>query len=127
MKRAFCTLGLLAAGLLTAGCQMKQPPKPDAVSHAPLVVDEAMQQRQWPVTVCHFQNGQTPAWPTATLFVHRTNEAVWQATVTDTPMFMANVMTIPVVSIFTPPWQRVIYPSGVIEASYNAMPPLPPK
>ncbi|HSV13672.1 MAG TPA: hypothetical protein VLI90_05395, partial [Tepidisphaeraceae bacterium] len=50
--------GLLAIAL---GCEVKQPPKPDAVSHSPLVVDDAMRHRQWPTSVAHYANGQTVA------------------------------------------------------------------
>src|SRR5438270_704595 len=52
---------------LAAGCEVKQPPPPEPVSHAPLVVDPAMQHRQWPVSVAHYANGSTVAWPTGAL------------------------------------------------------------
>ena len=109
------------------GCAVKQPPPPEEVSNAPLVVDDAMQHRQWPVSPVRYANGQTVAWPTATLLVHRYDEPVWQASLTDTPMFVGNVLAVPVVYLFTPPWQPVAYPRGEVPASYNAMPPLPPK
>jgi hypothetical protein len=97
------------------------------VSHAPLVVDEAMQHRQWPVSTAHYANDQTPAWTTGALLKHAPTEPNWQATLTDLPIFLANTLSAPVVFCFTPPWQRVVYPAGEVEASYNAMPPLPPK
>ena len=117
---------LLPAILLT-GCAVKQPPPLEAVSNAPLVVDDAMQHRQWPLTPVRSANGQTVAWPTATLLVDRDNEPVWQPAVAETPMFMANAVMVPVVYLFTAPWQPVAYPEGEIPASYHAMPPLPPK
>lgn len=120
-------LTILLFCLLISGCAIKQPPKLDEVSHAPLIVDDAMQHRQWPVSAARYANGQTVANPTGSLFVHRPNEPVWQGVLTDAPMFVANVLTIPIVYIFTPPWETVAYPRGEIEASYHAMPPLPPK
>src|SRR4051794_30950248 len=119
-------LHLLILGLLAvvAGCEVKQPPKPEPVSHAPFVVDEAMRHRQWPMSVAHYANGQTVAWPTGAILRHRADEPVWQATITDAPIFVANAVSIPVVYMFTPPWQPVVYPSGEVEASYHAMPPL---
>jgi hypothetical protein len=117
----------MLAPVLVVGCTIKQPPRPEEVSHAPLVVDDAMKNRPWPTSVAQYANGQTVAWPTATLIVHRYDEPVWQAAVTDTPMFVANSVMAPVVYLFTPPWQRVIYPMGEIEPSFHAMPPLPPK
>jgi hypothetical protein len=106
------------------GCTVKQPYPPEPVSHAPLVVDDAMQHRQWPVSVAHYANGATVAWPTGAIFKHRDDEPVWQAAITDMPMFVANSVATPAVYLFTPPWQPVVYPEGEIEASYHAMPPL---
>src|SRR5213082_759955 len=77
------------------GCTVKQPPPPDPVSHAPLVVDDAMQHRQWPVSPAHYANGQTVAWTTGAIFKHRPGEPKWQATVTDLPMFLANTLSAP--------------------------------
>jgi hypothetical protein len=109
------------------GCAVKQAPPPDAVSHAPLAVDPAMQLRaDWPVEVVHYANGQTVGWPTGFLLVPLTNPG-WSAAVTDTPLFVTNCLALPIVTIFAPPWQHVIYPRGEVEASYNAMPPLPTK
>ncbi len=108
------------------GCTVKQQQYPDAVDRGPLVVDEAMQQRQWPPSVAHWANGQTPAWPTAFLLEPQ-NDPAWQAAATDTPLFVVNCLAMPVVSLFTPPWDVVIYPRGEIEPTYTAMPPLPAK
>jgi hypothetical protein len=110
--------------LALAGCEVKQPPRLEPVIHAPLVLDEAMRHRQWPVSVAHYGNGETVAWPTGAIFRHRADEPVWQGAITDTPIFVANAVTIPVVYLFTPPWQPVVYPSGEVEASYHVMPPM---
>ena len=127
-RRSNRTVLLAAAALLAAsGCATKQPPPPEPVSHAPLIVDDAMRARQWPISVAHYANGQTPAWPTGSLLKHPDTEPYWQATVTDTPMFVANSLAQPIVFLFTPPWQRVVYHEYEIEASYNGMPPLSAK
>ena len=106
------------------GCAVKQPIPPEPVSHAPLEVDEAMQLRQdWSLSVVHYANGQTVGWPTDLLLEPKTRPA-WSAAVTDTPLFVANCVAMPIVLLFAPPWQPVIYPRGEIEASYHAMPPL---
>ena len=106
---------------------MKQPPQPDPISHAPLVIDEAMQQRDWPVTVANYQNGSTPGWATTFLFINNPKTPPWTAAVTETPIFAFNSLISPIVLICSPPNQRIIYPSDGIEPSYNAMPPLPDK
>jgi hypothetical protein len=110
-----------------AGCMAKQQPPPVPLSHAPIEVDEAMQLRgDWPVSVAHYANGQTVGWPTGFLLEPRTKPG-WTAAFSDTPIFVANCLALPIVTIFAPPWQPVIYPRGEIEASYRAMPPLPAK
>ena len=119
-------IALLALAALT-GCTFKQPPAPDPVSHAPLVLDEAMQHRNWSVSVAHYTNGATVAGPTASLLTYSENTPVWAPLVLDPVIFMGNSLSAPVVYMITPPWERVVYNRGFIEASNNAMPPLPPK
>jgi hypothetical protein len=121
----FLLMIVLLAGI--SACALKHTPPADPITHAPLVVDEAMQLRQWDMSVAHYQNGATVGEPTSFLLTHRPNEPKWTAALTDTPMFVLNSMASPVVLICSPSWQRVIYPSGGLEASYNAMPPLPAK
>lgn len=116
----------LCGTFCVAGCEVKKTPAPAAVSHAPLVIDEAMQNRQWPMSVAQYQNGSTPAFQTASLVTHRSDAPAWAATVTDTPIFLVNSITAPIVFCFSPPWTRVIYPRGGVEPSYTAQPPLKP-
>jgi hypothetical protein len=123
-KRGMLEFVILAMLASAGGCAIKQSPPPDSVSHTPLVVDEAMQQRQWPISVAHYANGAAVGEPTTFLLTHRADEPVWTAALTDTPMFVANSIASPAVLICSPPWARVIYPSGGVEASYNAMPAL---
>jgi hypothetical protein len=109
------------------GCAIKQAPPPEPVTHAPIEIDEAMQlRRDWPVLVVHYANGQTVGWPTGFLLEPLTKPK-WSAAVTDTPIFVVNCLALPIVTIFAPPWQPVIYPRGEIEASYTANPPLAEK
>jgi hypothetical protein len=122
--KMFCTL-IASVGL--AGCAAKVPPQPDPISHAPPVVDEAMQLRDWPITAAHYQDGSTPGWATTFIFINNPNTPTWTPAVTETPLFAFNSLICPIVLICSPPWQRIIYPSDGIEPSYNAMPPLPAK
>ncbi len=109
--------------LLTTGC-MKETKPVALVNRSPLIVDEAMQQRHWARSVEHFQNGETPAGPTLFILAHPKNAPKWTPTITDGPLFLANIAAMPVGAIFTPPWTRVIYPAGVVEPSYIATPPI---
>ena len=93
------------------------------VNRAPLIVDEAMQLRTWPRSVVRFQNGETPAGPTTFVLQHSKDAPKWAPVLTDGPMFMANIVAMPIGLVFTPPWTRVIYPAGVTEPSFTAVPP----
>src|SRR5215218_6143979 len=53
------SLGMLASASLfvATGCQRTQPPRPDRLNDAPLVVDEAMQIRDWDRSTATYANG----------------------------------------------------------------------
>ncbi len=121
---AFC--GILPVVLLLGGC-FKETKPVALVDRSPLIIDEAMQQRNWPRTVVRFQNGETPAGPTGFILQHSPDAPAWTPVLTDGPLFMANVIAMPIGYMFTSPWHRVIYPAGVAEPSYTAVPPIPPK
>ena len=112
--------------LLVPGC-IKETKPVALVNRSPLIVDDAMQQRKWPVTVVHFQNGETPAWPTEFALEHPADEPKLLPILTDGPLFLANVFAMPFDIALNPPWERVIYPAGVAEPSYTGIPPVPPK
>jgi hypothetical protein len=118
-------LAALSAAPLLSGC-LKHTEPPAAVSRAPLVIDEAMERRQWRTVAVHFQNGETPAWPTGFVLAHRPDAPKWAPVVTDTALFLANVVAMPIGYAVTPGWTSVIYANDVVPPSYNAMPPLPP-
>jgi hypothetical protein len=121
---AVCFAAALAAGI--TGC-VKETKPVAMTSHAPLIIDEAMQQRKWPMSVAHFANGETPAGPTGFVLEHNPAAPKWMLAFTDGPLFGVNIAAMPIGYLFTAPWQQVIYPSGVVEPTYNAMPPLSPK
>jgi hypothetical protein len=112
--------------IITTGC-VKDTKPVAAVDKTPLIVDEAMQARDWPRTTVRFQNGETPAAPTGFILQHSPDAPKWTPILTDGPMFLANTLLMPVGYLFTPPWTRVIYPAGVAEPSYTAIPPIPPE
>ena len=116
---------LSAIFLLLPGC-LKETKPVAAVDKSPLIVDEAMQQRTWKRSTVQFQNGETPAWPTGFILEHNPSAPKWTPAITDTTLFIANVAMLPVGYCITPPWTRVIYPTGVVEPSYTGVPPLPP-
>jgi hypothetical protein len=122
--------GVLLGSLLTLMCVIpgcvKQTAPVATVDRSPLIIDDAMANRQWARTTVHFQNGETPATPTGFILEHNPNAPAWTPVLTDFPLFLANVGFMPVGYVFTPPWTRVIYPTGVAEPSYTGIPPQTP-
>jgi hypothetical protein len=114
---------LSAIYLLLPGC-LKETKPVAAVDKSPLIIDDAMVLRDWKRSTVRFQNGETPAVPTGFILRHNPNAPKWVPAITDGPMFVANIFLMPVGYIFTPPWTRVIYPAGVVEPSYTAVPPI---
>ena len=124
-RRFFSILFPLSSILIAATGCLKETKPVAYTTHAPLIVDDAMQQRDWPRSVAHFANGETPAGPTEFIFQHNPDAPRWVPAITDGPMSGLNIAAIPISYLFTPPWEQVIYPSGVVEPTYNAMPPMP--
>ena len=117
-------LALAVFAGVTAGC-LKTPEQPAAVARHPIVIDAAMEHRPWPIAAAHYQNGASDAWPTGFILTHSPDEPQWAPAVTDTPIFLANVIAMPLGYAFTPGWTRVIYAQDVVPPTYHAMPPLP--
>jgi hypothetical protein len=124
--RKTAAMTLMTAGLAgSTGCLVHTAPPAD-LDQSPLVIDEAMQRRDWPVTVARYANGETPAFATGFVLQHSPDAPAWTPVLTDTPLFFANIAAMPVGYIFTPPWTPVAYPRGVVPPTYNAMPSYPP-
>jgi len=111
--------------ILLPGC-MKETKPVAMVDKSPLIIDDAMLQRNWARSTVRFRNGETPAGSTGFVLQHPADAPIWTPILTDCPMFMANVAALPIAYFCTPPWTRVIYPAGVAEPSYTGVPPLSP-
>ena len=116
---------VFVAAPLLCGCLKPSEPAGPVARH-PVLIDEAMERRRWAMVPAHYQNGETPAWPTGFTLAHRPDAPKWAAVFTDTPLFLANIIAMPVGYAVTPGWTRVTYNTGVVEPTYHAMPPLPP-
>jgi hypothetical protein len=125
-RKKWIAMLITAAGLgLSTGCLQHTTPAA-TVDRQPLIVDEAMQRRDWPRSVVKYANGETTAYPTGFVLQHNPKAPVWMPIFTECPLFLANIVAMPAGYVFTPPWERVTYPRGVVPPTYNAMPPLPP-
>jgi hypothetical protein len=142
--------GLLGGALLTAlgaGCQdssmsqrfphttkfvqfMEHNPKvvpepPDA----PLVIDAAMLERQWPLSEAKWANADLVGWPTRFPFnVDVTTDRPFpNSRVMDTALFLYQYFRLPFTYIKDPPFKTVIWTSDVkYNPTYEAMPAMPP-
>jgi hypothetical protein len=112
MQRAIL-YSLFSLLFLLPGCVKDTAPAAQ-VNRSPLIVDEAMQRRNWSRTVVRFQNGETPSWATGFILEHPNSEPKLLPVLTDGPMFLENVALLPIDYVLNPPWERVIYPTGVI-------------
>jgi hypothetical protein len=128
-------LALAAGSALAAGCQRAPKPAPEPVSTSPMVVDEAMQYRDWPRATAYFQAGGVDAG--ATRFPYNpqtTGDGAGRATLgperrnslLDTAAFVVQVAKLPFTYVRQPPFVDKNYRGVMYDPTYTAMPVLPP-
>jgi len=117
---------VLVAGVLAAaavGCQVKKADAPVALNDTPLVIDGAMQARDWDQSKALYENGRVPA--NTDRFILQTSDKAadnnW-SWATDTPIFLANSVIFPFTYFGDPPGQWVEHPSVTTPTTYNASP-----
>lgn len=114
---------------LMAGCgSLIQPVRnspPATLNPAPLVVDQAMQLRDWDRVTAHYSNGDTVAGPTGFPYEARWGQPEWAYSVIEPPLFVGQTVALPVSLVITPPWTPIRYTGETVETTYTAMPPLP--
>jgi hypothetical protein len=120
--------GVLFITPLLGGCALLQPVRnsqPAAPNPTPLVVDQAMQVRDWDRVTAAYSNGDTIAGPTGFPYEARWYQPEWRYAAIEPPLFVGQSVALPVTLIFTPPWTAIRYTGETVETSYTAMPPLP--
>jgi hypothetical protein len=119
------TAGLLVAALLLGlgGCQMEQRrPGPEPLDNAPITVDPAMQQRDWPMTEALYVNDTVMAYPDLKP-LQPTRTPTYETVVTEPALFLADTVYIPFGVFIEPQWKMVAYKSMSTPPTYTAMPP----
>lgn len=125
MKRTSLILLVAAGGLI--GCQrtadIQEAP---AFSAEPLIIDQAIQYRDWEPSVVEYPNGAVVAGPT--LFPYETQRTApgWQQSLFAPVLFLGQTIALPFHAVQTPPWSEVAHEGVDFEPSYTAVPPLPP-
>ena len=91
-----------------------------------LLVDPAMEVRDWQPVMAYYANGDTVAGPTG--FSYRTDPNLprWAGPLVDAPIFAAQAVALPVNLAVQDPCSRRVYTGATLEPTYTAMPPLPP-
>lgn len=128
-RNAGCMALALGLGLAAlTGCQSKVPPATASpVNTTPLIIDDAMQQRDWERSTSYYASGATIAGGTGYLWqTHETFEP-GQRRWLDVPIAVANIVCLPVGVFVDSPFGPTTYHGEGVPPSYTAQPPLPPE
>ena len=114
--------GSLVAGAF-AGCQRVTPPPSMRINPEPIVIDDAMQRRDWDRSTAYYRNGVTVAGPTGVYFESDPRLPAVARGAIETPLLVGHTIALPFDLIWDPPWEDVAYPRAQAPASYTAAPP----
>jgi hypothetical protein len=116
---------LVLAGLFAGGCAQQAP---QAYTPPPLVVDAAMQRREFDRSVSWYPNGDTVSgvnrFPFRSRVPEGSNDYVGAAY--DIGASLAQTVALPFTYLFIPPFAPAVYHGEVIGPTYTAMPPMRP-
>src|SRR4051812_6349056 len=92
----FCTgVGVLLAAMGLGGCQANVPNSPDPLNKSPLIVDEAMQRREWDPSISYYANGDTVSGGTGYMFQTHETMPGYSRRVVDPAMAVTNIVLLP--------------------------------
>src|SRR3954467_13332003 len=87
---------LAACTMVAAGCQRNIPPATERLNNSPLIVDEAMQRRDWDRSISFYPHGDTIAGGTGYMFqTHETIPDGWRRFV-DPSVSAMNILLLPI-------------------------------
>jgi hypothetical protein len=110
----------------SAGCQgidREQPPAP--VNDTPLVVDEAMQIRDWDRSTNYYANGATVAGGTGYVWEVADWANPGHRRFIDAPVAVLNIVSMPVGIFVNSPFGEQVYRGETVPPTYTGQPPLP--
>ncbi len=110
-------------GAAMAGCY--HAPAPRNAPTPPLIIDSAMQQREWSQSEAYYQNGGVKSTPLRTVFTTGPHQSRILTTGLETGAFVGNAVNMPFTLLNHPFDSKVVYHGEVLEPTFNAMPPLP--
>jgi hypothetical protein len=118
------TLCLSLIGLIFVGCQRIQPGMADRINDTPLVVDEAMQRRDWDPSVVYYPNGAAIAGYGGASFEQNRRIPDDFRRVTDPAIATGNILLLPVTVPLNLRHDPRAFPGASIPPTYTAQPPL---
>jgi hypothetical protein len=108
--------------VIRGGCQRVQSNRPVALNDNPIVVDEAMQIRDWDGSTANYASGAVVAGaPRVTWEPKYDNRYNYAA---DPAIGVANIVTIPFTYIWTPWGQEVVHRGAITPPTHTAVPPV---
>lgn len=119
-------LAAIVAAALAAGCQMKSTGYHEPINESPLLVDGAMEQRNWTPATAYYASGAVPAGGTGFIYEPSSKLSNVGQAVVDPPLFSAQVVALPLTIFISRPWALRAYHGVILEPTYTAQPPLPP-
>ncbi|HEV2295395.1 MAG TPA: hypothetical protein VGR35_16210 [Tepidisphaeraceae bacterium] len=106
--------------LLPTGCQRVHRGRPVALNDAPLIIDEAMQLRDWERSTAYYASGAVVAGATRVTFEPKYDNRYNY--VADPLIGVANFALIPFTYFRTPPFTTVVYHGAIVPPTHTAMP-----
>lgn len=123
---ALAVAALAAAALSGGGCANGVRPEPIVEASEPMVVDEAMQARDWDASVAYYPNGDTIGGidraPIKPRFIPSDPYVQGGAAPF---LFIAQALAAPVSFLWAPPFEPVATQGEVFRPTYTGAPPLP--
>jgi hypothetical protein len=116
--------GALFSAVAMVGCSRIATPNPDVYSDTPLIVDEAMQRREWEPTVAYYPSGDVVAGPTGFWYRPKDDLGYVERQLVEVPIFVGQVALLPYRVIKEPLTETKVYPGAIQEPTYTASPPL---
>ena len=123
--RLILTVITALGALALVGCQRYTKVPPGVVKDEPVVIDEAMQIRDWEPSSARYTNPRFIAGPPGFWFIPKYDMPEPLYAVQETPMFILQAVGLPLTMWFPPPWTPVEYAGETLEPTWHAMPPLP--
>lgn len=120
---ALSVVAVAAIGI--TGCQKTKPAPVAKLIDSPVLVDEAMQTRDWEQSNAYYANGDTVAGFSGRYYETRPRFSEgYFGRLADPAVGLTNVVIMPITMAVTPPWKGVDYQGVIVPPTHSANPPV---